>query len=324
MRRDGQVLAAKGGFFSETYREHGLAACLRKIAAAVHMNLPLLLRGRRTNASVGAYFDLITDDARMFYGDSFHFGYFKRGDEGFAEALDAHTDVVAEMACLAPGHRVLDIGCGIGAPAIRIARREKCHITGINISAEQVRQGRSLVEQEGLSDRIALSEGNALELDFEDASFDAILCVEVAGDICVTPEQKQRLIGEMHRVLKPGGRIGFSDLVFTGRPSADEERAMRAILYHEGAELITDWPDYFTRGGFRVMEQRDIIAQTMQTWAHSLAVYEQQEEAVIRRYGRRVALRTMEQLRAIPAIIEKYGSFVVLSALKPFSPPRAA
>lgn len=317
MGRDGRVLAAKGGFLAETYRTGGLSACARKIAAAVRMRLPLVAIGRRTTGSVGAYFDLITDDARMFYGDSFHFGYFPRGDESFAEALDAHTDIVAEMALVAPGQRVLDIGCGIGAPAIRIARRCDCRIVGVNISAEQVRQGKALVEKENLSDRVTIIEGNALALDVEDASFDAILCVEVAGDICVQPKQRRQLVDEMHRVLAPGGRVGFSDLVFTGRPTAAEERAMRAILYHEGAELIADWPAHFAQRGFRIAEQRDIIAQTMKTWEHSLSVYERQEEAVVRRYGKRIAQRTMDHLRAIPAIIAKYGSFIVLSAVKP-------
>jgi hypothetical protein len=62
------------------------------------MVLPVMLTGRRTAAGVAAYFDLITDEGRLFYGDSFHFGYFRTGTETLAQALDAHTDLVAEMA----------------------------------------------------------------------------------------------------------------------------------------------------------------------------------------------------------------------------------
>jgi len=109
----------------------------------------VLLTGRRTAASVGAYFDLITDDGRLFYGDSFHLGYFRQGIESLGEALDAHTELVAEMARLEAGMQVLDVGCGIGAPAVQIARRQDCQVTGINVSREQVRQGRELVEAHG-------------------------------------------------------------------------------------------------------------------------------------------------------------------------------
>src|SRR2546430_3227793 len=99
----------------------------------------LLVRGRRTAAGVAAYFDLITDEGRLFYGDSFHFGYFRSGAESLPEALDAHTDLVAEMARLGSGQRILDVGCGIAAPALRIAGRFGCDVTAINISREQVR-----------------------------------------------------------------------------------------------------------------------------------------------------------------------------------------
>ena len=64
------------------------------------MALPIMLSGRRTAAGVAAYFDLITDEGRLFYGDSFHFGYFRTGSETLAQALDAHTDLVAERARL--------------------------------------------------------------------------------------------------------------------------------------------------------------------------------------------------------------------------------
>ncbi|HPQ81570.1 MAG TPA: methyltransferase domain-containing protein, partial [bacterium] len=236
--------------------------------------------------------------------------------EGFAEALNMHTDAVAEIAGLLPGQRVLDIGCGIGAPAIRIAGGTGCSIVGINISSEQVKQGRALVKKSGLCDLVELRKGNALSMDFPEASFDSVLCIEVAGDICVTPEQKGRLISEMHRVLKPGGSIGFSDLVFTGKPTRAEESSMRAILYHDGSDLVTDWPELFADGGFEVVEKRDIISETMPMWTHSLAIYEERASDVRRRYGRRIAEKTMEHLRAIPGIMQKYGSFVLLSARK--------
>ena len=316
MRMKTRILAAHGGFFTETYKAFGIRGCLRKVAAAIKMQLPMLALGRRTNSSVAAYFDLITDDARMFYGDSFHFGYFIRGDESFEEALDNHTDIVAEMAQTDSAGEVLDIGCGICAPAIRIAGRHNCRITGVNISAEQVRQGRELVAREGLAKQISVVEGNALNLPFARESYDAALCLEVAGDICVTDAQKHRLAAEVHRVLRPGGRIGFSDLVFTSRPSRKEECAMRAILYHNGAELITDWPTIFRSRGFRVDRCEDIIGQTMKTWEHSLAVYESRAADVARRFGSSIARRIVRHLEMIPDILRTHGSFVVFSAEK--------
>lgn len=321
MKNNGKTLTTKGGFLFQTYQDEGVRGCLKKIRAAITMGVPFYLFGRRTNKSVGAYFDLITEDARRFYGDNFHFGFFHSDASTHEEALAAHTDMVAQMAGLnetgVGTQRVLDIGCGICAPAIRIASRCPVDITGINISKEQVRQGRALVEEAKLADRIHVHEGNALELPFSDASFDSILCVEVAGDICVSHEQKTRLVSEMLRVLKPGGRVGFSDLIFTKAPTEEEESAMRAILYHEGRELITDWPAIFREGGFSVKSCVDMIEKTHPTWEQSIKVYEDRREEVEARFGKRIARATMEQMRQIPKILKTYGSFIVLSLEKP-------
>jgi cyclopropane fatty-acyl-phospholipid synthase-like methyltransferase len=280
------------------------------------MTLPILVRGRRTAASVGAYFDLITDEGRLFYGDSFHFGYFRAGSETLAQALDAHTDLVAEMARLRAGQRVLDAGCGIAAPALRIAERYGCEIAAVNISREQVRQGRRLIEERYMSRQVNIARGDARALDFPDASFDAIVCLEAAGDICVTDRDKDRLVRELHRVLRPGGYVGFSDLALRACPSPEDDRVLRAVLYHGGAELVTDWPALFARHGFTIVARRDIIADTMATWDRTRAIYEQRRVEVVRRYGRRIADRTRAQLNLIPKLLANLATFPVLSALK--------
>jgi cyclopropane fatty-acyl-phospholipid synthase-like methyltransferase len=280
------------------------------------MALPVMLKGRRTAAGVAAYFDLITDDGRLFYGDSFHFGYFRTGDETLAQALDAHTDLVAEMARPQARERILDVGCGIGAPALRIAERYGCHVTAVNISREQVRQGRRLIEERHMSRRVTIVRGDARALDFTDASFDAVVCLEAAGDICVTEEDKDRLVGELHRVLRPGGRVGFSDLALQTRPSVEDDLTLKAVLYHRGAELVTDWPALFARHGFTIVGRRDIIADTMPTWDRTRAVYEERRVEVVRRYGRRIADRTRAHVDLIPKILARYATFPVLSMLK--------
>lgn len=299
-----------------TWRDEGPGASARKLSAAIRMAFPLLVSGRRTSAGVGAYFDLITDDARLFYGDNFHFGYFRSGGETLAEALDAHTDLVGEMARPQARQSVLDAGCGIGVPALRIAERYGCEITGVNISREQVRQGLRLIEERDMLQRVRIVRGDVRALGFADASFDAIVCLEAAGDICVTEQDKDRLVRDLHRVLRPGGHVGFSDLALRACPSQKEDRTLRAVLYHSGAELVTDWPALFVRHGFTIVDCRDIIDDTMATWDCVRAVYEQRSVEAVRRYGRRLASRIRARIDLIPEILAKYATFPVLSALK--------
>ena len=299
-----------------TWRDGGPAGSARKLWAAINMALPVLVSGRRTATGVAAYFDLITDDARLFYGDNFHVGYFPAGGETLAEALDAHTDLVGEMARLQTRQRVLDAGCGIGAPALRMAERYGCEITGVNISREQVRQGRRLIEERRMSHRVKIVRGDARALDFPDGSFDAIVCLEAAGDICVTELDKDRLVRNFHRVLRSGGHVGFSDLALRGCPSQKEDHALRAVLYHRGAELVTDWPALFVRHGFTIADRRDIIADTIATWDRVRIVHEQRSVEAANRYGHGLAGRIRAQIDLIPEILAKYATFPVLSALK--------
>ena len=303
--------------FVATWRDSGSVACARKLGAAVGMGVPMIVRGRRTARSVGAYFDLITDDGRMFYGDSFHLGYFAPGVKTLAEALEAHTDLVGRLAKIASAKRVLDVGCGLGAPALRMARRYGCSVTGVNISREQVRQGRALIAAEGLSHRVAIERGDARALDFADASFDSVMCLEAAGDICVSESDKERLVSEWFRVLRPGGHVGFSDLAFSGYPTRRDDRTLRSVLYHTGAELVSDWPAIFRRQGFRVLECRDILQETLPTWKHAGAVYASRAAEVKRRYGKRLAARTATQLERIHEILSAYGTVPSLCAQKP-------
>jgi len=299
------------------WREGGVKGCARKLSAAARMGAPLLIRRRRTAAGVGAYFDLVTDDSRRFYGDNFHFGYFPSGEETLADAHDAHTDLVAALAELGEGQRVLDIGCGLGAPGVRMARRHGCEITGINISREQVRQGRELIAAQGMSDRVQIEHGDARKLPFADCYFDAIVCVEVAGDICVTAADKQRLVDEMYRVLRAGGLVGFSDLALRSPPRRADRRVLRSVFYDDGSDLVTDWPAVFSEQGFTVADHRCIIEQTMPTWEYVRSIYTGRDSELARRYGATIARRTCAQIERLPEILNRLGTFPVFAARKP-------
>jgi hypothetical protein len=126
-------------------------------------------------------------------------------------------------------------------------------------------------------------------------------------------------------VLRPGGHVGFSDLVFSRRPTAAEDRALLALLYHSGRDLLTDWPGLFAAAGFQLRTVRDIQAQTLPTWQHVQTVYHQHTEQVHARYGRRlgpgIARRIDRQVTQVAAAIQRCGSYPALSATAPGTPP---
>ena len=122
----------------------------------------------------------------------------------------ATLEVVA-MTELKSSDRVLDVGCGLGGTARHLADQYGCRVVGIDLTAEYVSVGRKLTERVGLDDKIQLHQASALDLPFDDNSFDVAWTEHVQMNIA----NKHRFYSEIARVLKPGGRLLFHD-VFRG------------------------------------------------------------------------------------------------------------
>ena len=106
------------------------------------------------------------------------------------------------------GERLLDLGSGIGGPARWIASTCDCHVTGIDLTAAFCRAAEALSALTGLTDRVRIVEGSALDLPFEPASFDRAYSQNVVMNIA----DKPRFYREALRVLKPGGVLALSNL----------------------------------------------------------------------------------------------------------------
>lgn len=108
-----------------------------------------------------------------------------------------------ELVSPASGQRCLDLATGTGDLAIMIAQMEPgIHVTGLDLSRDMLSVAERKVAEQGLSQRIDLVEGNALQLPFADASFDLVTCGFGLRNFPDLPGALQ----EMRRVLRPGGR----------------------------------------------------------------------------------------------------------------------
>jgi SAM-dependent methyltransferase len=104
------------------------------------------------------------------------------------------------------GERILDIGGGIGGPARWIAARFGCHVTSLDLTPEFCRAAEELNAATGLSDRVRVVEGSALDLPFAENTFDRAYSENVAMNI----EDKRRFYAEALRILRPGAVFAFS------------------------------------------------------------------------------------------------------------------
>jgi SAM-dependent methyltransferase len=129
-------------------------------------------------------------------------------DQFHTRGLAATADL-AKLVGITADMSVLDIGSGVGGPARFLAATYGCRVTGVDLSDSFVEAARYLTARTGQSDRITFQTANALNLPFNDSTFDVVLLQHVAMNIADRPS----LYKEIRRVLTSGGRFAIFDVV---------------------------------------------------------------------------------------------------------------
>ncbi|HEY3080855.1 MAG TPA: methyltransferase domain-containing protein [Chloroflexota bacterium] len=183
------------------------------------------------------------DAARLLLGDSFHPGGL------------ALTTRLGELLRLGPDDRVLDVAAGRGTSAIHLARRFGCRVVGVDYGRRNVAAATEAAAQAGVADRVSFRQGDAERVPVDDGAFDALVC-ECA--FCTFPD-KSAAAAEMARALRPGGRVGLSDLTRRGElpPALTDLLAWVACI--ADARPTDEYLGYLAAAGFGapVVERHD-------------------------------------------------------------------
>ena len=134
-------------------------------------------------------------------------------------------DRFIQLLGLSSGKKLLDIACGAGGPAIRIAEKTGCSVVGIDVHEQAISAAKSLAEKQGLAARADFRLVNAAgRLPFADCEFDAITCIDSINHL---PE-RPAVVAEWVRVLRPSGRLLFTDPITVTGPLTKDEIAIRS------------------------------------------------------------------------------------------------
>ena len=130
---------------------------------------------------------------------------------------------------LGPGRAALEIACGSGGVTCEMARHTGAACAGVDINEHGIAAAKARAERDGLSALVSFSTVDAGgRLPFPDGSFDAVFCNDSINHL----PDRAAVLRDWYRVLRPGGRVLFTDpIVVTGQLSGDEMRARSSIGY---------------------------------------------------------------------------------------------
>ncbi|HVY32726.1 MAG TPA: methyltransferase domain-containing protein [Polyangiaceae bacterium] len=215
----------------------------------------------------GSEVGVLYDEMHALYvaalGDNLHAGYFEGAlDTSALEAAQERlTQLMIEHVRLEPQQLLLDVGCGSGRPALRLARDSGGGVLGISVSAAQVHSANARAAAEGLAQCVRFQLADVQSLPFPDASFDAAWALESMLHVADRP----RGLAEIRRVTRPGGKLAIAD-VTVDAPLEPEELAELVRAFRLGR--LCSREQYVTElvaAGFDVLSARDIGENTLPT-----------------------------------------------------------
>jgi SAM-dependent methyltransferase len=116
---------------------------------------------------------------------------------------------LAHLAGLRGQEAVLDVGGGLGGPARTLAHDFGCRVAVLDLTEEYCRVGEMLTSRTGLEDKVTFHHGSALDMPFEEKTFDVVWTQHSTMNI----SDKERLYAGISRVLRPGGLLAMHEIL---------------------------------------------------------------------------------------------------------------
>ncbi|HEX3706148.1 MAG TPA: methyltransferase domain-containing protein [Mycobacteriales bacterium] len=228
----------------------------------------------------GQHYDRVTAAWQLIFGPQLHYGVFDDVNDPLEVATDRLTNLMIETAAFhAPGTEVLDVGSGTGVIACRLGTELGARVLGITTSAIGVDIGRTNAAQLSISETVRFERRDGTDNELPDASFDVVWVLESSHLM----RQRERLLFECARVLRPGGRVCLCDVMLRRNLAFTEVRALRKELallrdvfgdaHMERLERYSDWLERQDVTVERVIDLSERTRPTFAAWRANIEAH---------------------------------------------------
>jgi tocopherol O-methyltransferase len=211
--------------------------------------------------AVADHYDELDPIYRLVWGDHVHHGLWTTGRETPGEAVETLVDTVGDRLGLLPGQACVDIGCGYGSTARRLAVTRGVSVTGFTLSAEQANYA-AAHPGPGVDIQVC----DWLDNGLADASADAAWAIESSEHMV----DKPRFFAEAHRVLAPGGRFVICAWLAETGASGWKVRHLLEQICREGRlpsmGTREEYEAMARAAGFTVTGYEDVSSRVARTW----------------------------------------------------------
>lgn len=230
------------------------------------------------------------------------------------------THEMLQLAELAPGQRVLDVGCGVATTAIEVARRFGCHVTAVDIDPLMLTRASANVRASGV-DSVVVARADVQALAFADQTFDRVLIEAVTMFV-----DRGLAVGEVVRVCRPGGRVLDHEFIYRRPPTAEIRRIFEGeVCPGIRFETAADWLALYQSAGLNSLRHRTGPFSMMTPWGMLRDEGIRNLVAMMARVAARPAYRRkMMWLMSRMVRVLPFLGYVVLVGTRPTDDSRAA